>query len=268
MAKKNNENKVIYAALTLVLTVLSILVIVTGIATRRSERNVTDDTKDTEKETVAERNEDRGGKKTDSKDVMADIPQDETETDKTEKDPVSEPDRTPTKPPVISDTDASEINTEAVEDVNAEPQIPEFISPARGTLSKEHSESVLVYSVTMGDYRTHSGVDIITESGEVVVAAADGVIAEVWEDPMWGYCISIEHEGDAVSYYKNLSRESINIAEVGAEISAGDVIGAVGDSALYEIAEEPHLHFELKIGGVSVDPLEYFELAEDIAYED
>lgn len=265
MAKQNNENKVVYAALTLVLTVLSILVIVTGVATRRAERKETDET---EREKITEKEPDK--KENSShvlKDVMADPVIEETEKED-EKKPEAENEKAPTEPPIISDEDLSGTVTEEIENVNAEPTLPEFICPADGEITKNHSETVLVFSNTMGDYRTHSGIDILTGDGGVVVAAADGIVAEAWEDPMWGYCISIGHEGDAVSYYKNLSRESINRVKIGEEISAGDVIGNVGDTALYEIADESHLHFELKVGGVSVDPLEYFEAEEKTVYED
>ena len=44
---------------------------------------------------------------------------------------------------------------------------------------------------------------------------------------------------------------------VGDEIAAGDVIGKIGDSAVSELADEPHLHFEMTVNDVSVNPLDY-----------
>lgn len=242
MTKKMNENRVVYAALILVLTVLSLIVIATGIASRRN-----DSPKDTEAETVTE---------TEGKDVDAIIttkPKD-TSPETVKRDETSETKMPETEKP----TDVTVENN--VNDVVATPALPEFTSPVSGNVVKEHSETVLVYSITMGDYRTHSGIDVETAVGADVRAVADGVIGEVWEDPMWGYCISILHQCDAVSYYKNLTRESLLAVSPGDGVKRGQLIATVGESALMETADEPHLHFELKIAGESVDPMDYFEV--------
>ena len=61
--------------------------------------------------------------------------------------------------------------------------------------------------------------------------------------------------------------------EKGATVTAGQLIGTVGDSAMTEVAQEPHLHFEMTVGGLQVDPAGYFsddvwaELEGDTAYE-
>lgn len=159
---------------------------------------------------------------------------------------------------------ATETET-AAEDADV---LPEFINPTGGSLMNSFSEKVPVFSQTMNDYRTHGGVDINVNLGERIMAAADGVVEEIWEDPMMGKCISVKHTGDAVSYYKNLSADLPEGIAVGKTVSAGDVIGVAGESALAEIAEEPHLHFELKIKDVFVNPAEYisFENAQE-SYE-
>ena len=86
-------------------------------------------------------------------------------------------------------------------------------------------------------------------------------------------CIAIKHTGDAVSIYKNLSAELPTGIIEGAKVKAGQKIATVGSTAMVEIAEEPHLHFEMTVGGLAVDPLEYFSskdvaaLQKDTAYE-
>lgn len=161
--------------------------------------------------------------------------------------------------------------TPAAEDVKptAVPDpLPAFIAPVSGMLMKEHSMDVPVFSVTMEDYRTHTGVDIAASAGTAVRAAADGTVAEIWEDPMMGHCISITHSGGAQSVYKNLSPETPEEITVGCDVKAGTVIGSVGESALAEIAEESHLHYELHINGAAADPADFMLIGTtDTSYE-
>ncbi len=150
---------------------------------------------------------------------------------------------------------------------------PELSLPTSGKLSQIHSVDVQVFSQTMNDWRVHLGIDIATEENAQVFAAADGVVAQIWEDPMMGTCIAISHTGDCVTVYKNLAVETAAGIEIGSTVRAGQLIGTVGDTALLEIAEEPHLHMEMTVKGLAVDPLEYFSsaviktLSEDTAFE-
>lgn len=145
------------------------------------------------------------------------------------------------------DTDTPTID----EDDNS---LPTFTLPVLGDISVDYSDTVLVFSQTMNDYRTHLGVDISASLGSDVVAVADGTVTNVWNDPFMGTCVSIEHSGNAISIYKNLDPVVKEGIIIGASVKSGDVIGAVGESAMNEIAEEPHLHYELKVDNKHVDP--------------
>lgn len=158
-----------------------------------------------------------------------------------------------TEPPVTSTAPT----TTAPPVTDAPNTLPSFIAPTSGKVSKEHDLSVLVYSATMDDLRVHCGIDISANAGDDVLAAADGEITKIYTDPMMGNCIEISHKGDAVSIYKNLSFEHAEGIEVGTKVEKGEVISYIGDSAMIESAEEPHLHYELTVKGVSVDPLDY-----------
>ena len=158
-----------------------------------------------------------------------------------------------TDPPVTS----APPTTTAPPVTDAPNTLPSFIAPTAGKVSKEHDLSVLVYSATMDDLRVHCGIDISANAGDDVLAAADGEIIKIYTDPMMGNCIEISHKGDAVSIYKNLSFEHAEGIEVGAKVEKGEVISYIGDSAMIESAEEPHLHYELTVKGVSVDPMDY-----------
>ncbi len=136
----------------------------------------------------------------------------------------------------------------------------EFSVPCEGGVLTGASLTVPVYSMTMNDHRTHTGVDIAVPLGSAVVACADGVVSGAYDDPMMGMTVTVDHGGEIVSVYRNLSDEMPSEITVGSSVSAGDVIGAVGNTALVECEEEAHLHFELTVNGEYVDPAEYIEL--------
>lgn len=179
-------------------------------------------------------------------------------------------------PPQSSGTDNSTHSgseTANRPDADVSSELPVFELPVSGSLSVEHDPDLQVFSPTMKDYRVHLGVDINTEDGAAVSAAADGVVEKVWEDPMMGWCIAVAHDGDSATYYKNLSSTIAEGIERGATVKAGQLLGTVGDSSMIEVAQEPHLHFEMTVGGLQVDPAEYFtkdvwaELDTDSSYE-
>ena len=110
------------------------------------------------------------------------------------------------------------------------------------TLDIDYSDTVLVFSPTMEDYRAHFGVDLRGEIGQEVMAVADGVVKNIWQDPFMGTCVSIEHDKNVVSYYKNLDPVVKEGLVIGASVSKGDVIGAIGESAMNEVAQDPHVN--------------------------
>lgn len=138
-------------------------------------------------------------------------------------------------------------------------KIPSFILPVSGSLSSKHDPTLQVFSPTMQDYRVHIGIDLDTKENAPVYAAADGKISKIWVDTLMGYSIAIKHSGDCVTIYKNLSETLPEGIAEGVSVRAGQLIATVGESAMVEIAEEPHLHFEMTVGDLAVDPLEYFD---------
>ena len=142
------------------------------------------------------------------------------------------------------------------------PDIPKWSSPVEGYVFKQHSTDALVYSLTLGDYRVHKGIDISAPTGSEVKACLDGTIENVYYDPMMGYCVTVSHRDGMLSHYKNLGEElPTNVVE-GQKVKSGEVIGYVGESAIVEFSDEPHLHFELETNGKSENPLDYLEYSE------
>jgi murein DD-endopeptidase MepM/ murein hydrolase activator NlpD len=122
---------------------------------------------------------------------------------------------------------------------------------------KPHSPDELIYSNTMGDFRPHPGIDVATDMNAEVYALYDGTVEKIWADSMMGHCLAINHGNGLMSFYKNLSDSYPAGVEVGATVTAGQAVGYVGDSAIIEIADEPHLHFEMTLNGEQVNPLDY-----------
>lgn len=134
-----------------------------------------------------------------------------------------------------------------------------FLKPIAGSVAKIYNEDTPEYSVVMNDYRTHMGIDVESEIGANVKAVADGVVAEISDDPMMGKTLVISHNGGLESVYMNLQELIPQNIAVGSAIKAGDVIGGVGESSLIELSDVPHLHFAMKKDGEFIDPLKYVE---------
>lgn len=127
--------------------------------------------------------------------------------------------------------------------------------PLEGAVVSAFSQDTLVWSETMEDWRTHEGIDIAAMEGDLVSVTQDGTVTAVYEDDYLGSVVVVSHAGDISTLYANLS-ETPSVA-VGQKVSAGDVIGQVGSTALLETAEEGHLHFEVFRAGKNIDPLSY-----------
>lgn len=124
--------------------------------------------------------------------------------------------------------------------------------PVKGELLADFSLETLAYDVTMGDWRTHSGIDIAAAPGTTVLAAADGAVSQIFEDDLMGTTVVIDHGEGITSTYANL--QSVPTVEVGDQVYTGSVIGAVGATAIAESGRASHLHFEMSKNGLAVDP--------------
>lgn len=131
-----------------------------------------------------------------------------------------------------------------------------FIAPTAGTVVKEHSLEIPVFSLTLGEWRVHTGIDVSCEEGAGVFASEAGVVSGIYSDPMLGYTVEITHKDNLKTRYSNLASD-VGELKVGDTVARGDKIGVVGDTSLSELAEEPHLHFEVLLKDVKVNPMDY-----------
>lgn len=129
------------------------------------------------------------------------------------------------------------------------------VEPLEGEVVAAFSVSELQYDPTFDDWRIHDGVDIAAALGAAVLSASSGTVQSVTEDALMGVTVVIDHEDGYQTTYCNLAKDPMVLP--GAKVGAGEVIGAVGDTALAESKQESHLHFSVTKDGDVVDPNEY-----------
>ena len=176
----------------------------------------------------------------------------------TQKPPITTQKGEDERPPEVT-TKPEESNKPTVVPTEKDWTKETFTMPVEGTVMKGHDLLNAVYSATMNDYRVHKGIDIECSIGDDVLCPAYGTVVSIGLDPFMGCTVTIDHGDGLVTVYKNLDTELPADIKTGAEIFEGDTIGVVGESAIIEIADEPHLHFEMSLDGVSVDPLDFFD---------
>ncbi|MBR3153127.1 MAG: M23 family metallopeptidase [Clostridia bacterium] len=144
-------------------------------------------------------------------------------------------------------------------DLVSEPEeaVLEFIVPLNGEITKDYSDSNLVYSETLKEWTTHMGIDIKAEKGSAVCASEAGTVESIKNDPRYGLTVTISHSNGFKTIYSNLL--SAEFVKEGDSVEKGQTIGSVGSSGVFEIADSEHLHFEMMENGVSVNPANYFQ---------
>lgn len=130
--------------------------------------------------------------------------------------------------------------------------------PLEGDIVKFCSLDKLVFSNTLKEWIVHTGIDIKGELGSEVKAAGDGIVESVVEDTLMGIIITLDHGDGLKSVYSGVS--TIGMVTIGQEVKQGQVISGVGETAVLEVSDDPHLHFEVLLNDEPVDPLEYLSV--------
>ena len=130
-----------------------------------------------------------------------------------------------------------------------------FTWPVKGEVERAFCVDALAYDRTMGDWRTHAGMDISAQEGQQILCVSDGRVQSVKQDDLMGTTVTVDHGEGLVSVYANLS-PNLEV-ETGQEVDTGTVLGTVGTTAIAESAQPTHLHLEMTLNGEPVDPAEY-----------
>lgn len=132
-----------------------------------------------------------------------------------------------------------------------------FQKPVDGEIMKGYAKDNLVYSETLQEWTTHLGIDIKAEKTTVVKAAEAGTVKSIKNDPRYGLTIVIEHNDGYETVYSNLLSSEFVVE--GEKVERGQSIGTVGNTAAFEVADEPHLHFEILKDSIPIDPTTYMK---------
>ena len=107
-----------------------------------------------------------------------------------------------------------------------------------------------VHPIT-GQYKLHTGVDIGAPEGANFIAANDGVVVKAERNAAYGNMVIIDHGGGISTLYAHGSEI---LVELGQTVKRGDSVLKVGSTGY---STGPHAHFEVRINGVTTDPLPY-----------
>lgn len=105
----------------------------------------------------------------------------------------------------------------------------------------------------LGGYRMHAGIDLAAPTGTPIYATADGVVERAEWTGGYGLMVELGHGGDLETRYGHMSR--LNVA-AGQQVRRGEIIGYVGATGR---ATGPHLHYEVRVAGMAVNPAPYMQ---------
>lgn len=127
-----------------------------------------------------------------------------------------------------------------------------FLMPVKGRQVAGYGNRRIYNGISLNTY--HTGYDISANGGTPVAAAAAGRVVLMKRQAIRGLTIVIDHGRGVFTGYFHLSKAGVRSGQL---VSAGDIIGAVGTTGR---SQGNHLHFDLAVGGVTVDPGYWLEV--------
>lgn len=123
------------------------------------------------------------------------------------------------------------------------------IMPTSGWLSSQFTRSR--FHPILHENRPHKGIDVVAPTGSPIVAPASGRVVYARSDKGYGLSVEIDHGNGIRTKFAHCSRLAVR---AGQKVTRGQLIAAVGSTGL---STAPHLHYEILVNGVPVDPLKY-----------
>ncbi len=120
--------------------------------------------------------------------------------------------------------------------------------PTRGWITSGFGYRIYPFT---GEKKMHDGLDIATARGTTIIAPAEGIVTFVGTEGTYGKMLLVNHGYGLVTCYGHCSEIFV---KPGQKVKRGEKIAAVGDTG---ISTGPHLHYEVRVNGVPVDPENY-----------
>jgi murein DD-endopeptidase MepM/ murein hydrolase activator NlpD len=122
-----------------------------------------------------------------------------------------------------------------------------FVWPLSGRLTSYYGRR----NISVGGNTFHAGLDIAAKTGTPIAASRPGTVTKASWGGSYGYVVFLEHGDGSQTRYAHQSQLNVR---VGQYVNQGDIVGFVGSTGA---STGPHLHFEIRFNGRSVDPLGY-----------
>ena len=135
--------------------------------------------------------------------------------------------------------------------VSSAPSASSFTAPVDGEIALAFSGDDLVYSRTLGDWRTHNGVDYACEEGEDILCPVSGTVESLAAEGNWGVVASIR---DAEGRLWRIAAVEDPAVRQGEQVTSGQRLGRAG-SITGESAQDPHIHLEVLDQDQYLDPV-------------
>ena len=120
--------------------------------------------------------------------------------------------------------------------------------PTRGWITSYYGQRPSPYS---GRIRMHEGIDVGAKIGTPVISPADGLVTYSGRKPAFGLLVQLDHGYGLETIYAHCDSSAV---KVGQQVKRGTLIARVGNSGY---STGPHVHYEIRVNGVPVDPLYY-----------
>lgn len=136
-----------------------------------------------------------------------------------------------------------------------------MLAPIEGdyTVGKNFSDDNVVWYSTLKRYKTNLGLDLVTEAEANVVAVLDGTVTEVTSNELFGTVVTIDHGQGLKTVYQSLA-DGVTLKQ-GDAVTRGTVIGKTSNTMGINLDLGKHLHFEVFLNNVNVNPNDYITVA-------
>ncbi|MGN0778854.1 MAG: peptidoglycan DD-metalloendopeptidase family protein [Aristaeellaceae bacterium] len=169
---------------------------------------------------------------------------------------------TPT-PPVDQAQSAARLQQQTLSDAvtsapSPTPTPDSWCAPlSRITVLQSFDATRLQQSSVTGVWQLHDAVDLAADTGDLVMAMADGTVLQCGEEGVQGAWVTLDHGNGVIATYAGMSLLA-SLME-GDPVRSGQTIGFAGNGMLDETNMSPHLHLRVTRHGQAIDPLLLFE---------